>query len=170
MFLFIFFALRFDLYPLQFAEEYLRLSSTKLNVSKNSTRFIRESTLHSRLNSSLPRNYDIRDYYPQTRIQDQKKCGSCYAFATVAMYENLATILVPFTYRFLANMKIRFPGKPLSVQSVVDCSLSYDPNTENRGCDGGTFDGASDFIQYNGIVPSRNYPYVGEVSLIFVCN
>ena len=70
------------------------------------------------------------------------KCGSCWAFATVAALESA----------YLKTYKTRLD---LSEQQLVDCSKSYD------GCGTGTTLLAYNYIQSVGIVSEKSYPYQG---------
>lgn len=112
----------------------------------------------------LPTDYDIRDYFPQTPIRNQNPCSACYAFAVVSMVENLGNMLAPFKDDALTTVK--FPGISLSVQSIVDCSLTWDPYTSNHGCRGGNVRETFNLIRDNGLVSWDDYPYFAEVSFI----
>lgn len=69
------------------------------------------------LNLSLSVDYT----YLLTPIVNQKQCGSCWAFATVAQLEALYQ-QTSFRYKYT-----------LSPQYLIDCSL----NAPNSGCNGG---------------------------------
>jgi len=79
-------------------------------------------------------------------VRNQGSCGSCYAFATVQMFES-----------YVAE---RF-GKPvqeLSEQHIVDCTKSYG----NIGCSGGYSDISSQFLLDVGALKRQDYPYTAE--------
>lgn len=89
---------------------------------------------------------DWRESGCLTMVRDQRRCGSCYAFATVAMMEFL---------------HCEQTGKlvPFSEQYMVDCGKG---NIENmNGCDGSDLDSMAEFVEVWGVELSSNYPYVG---------
>lgn len=80
--------------------------------------------------------------YQKTRSQG--KCGSCYAFASIALYEWL------FCQK--TGKLIQF-----SEQYVVDCGHRL----EMKGCRGAKFTEVSRFVQKFGLDIRGNYPYIG---------
>merc|ERR1712190_278156 len=80
-------------------------------------------------------------------IKDQKQCGSCWAFATVANIEGV---------NFLKTQKLL----SLSEQELVDC----DKKTGDQGCSGGLPSNAfKDMIQNNiGLETEAAYPYTAQ--------
>lgn len=78
-------------------------------------------------------------------IQEQGKCGSCYAFSAIASLESAWAIKTGILYK-------------LSEQHIVDC----DPG--NFGCDGGNQNWALDFLGKNGTILSSDYNYTSEKS------
>ena len=76
----------------------------------------------SRHLDSLPANLDWRDRGMVTSVKDQGRCGSCWAFATIASLESLYLILNPNASNATANF---------SKQQQVNC------NTWSKGCHGG---------------------------------
>jgi len=77
--------------------------------------------------------------------RNQKKCGSCYAFAVISLYE---------------WMICRATGSltALSEQYLVDCGQ----RSGLKGCNGGSVVGASEFVRDYGLELSENYPYRGK--------
>lgn len=73
-------------------------------------------------------------------VRDQGMCGSCWAFATSGAIEGYYS-------------KLTGKYEKLSPQYLIDCSK------ENKGCDGGDFDPAFDFIKKSGIPKDNDYPY-----------
>jgi len=99
----------------------------------------------------LPRSFDARQKGIVTPVKNQKSCGSCSAFATVAMVETcLITSGAP-----KANMD-------LSEQQLVDCA--YD-NKAAFGCDGAYIRAYPDWLadKNNGFVNHENhYAYLNN--------
>lgn len=88
-----------------------------------------------------PATWDWRDYGVVTPARDQtEKCGSCWAFSTIASVESHYAIET-------GNLV------ELSEQQLVDCS------TENSGCRGGNAYMAYNHIINNGISARKDYPY-----------
>ena len=75
-------------------------------------------------------------------IKNQKECGSCWAFSSVASME---------TAYFLRNQKF----VSFSEQELVDCASSYG----NHGCNGGLMPFAFEYIMDNKITTEEAYPY-----------
>jgi len=90
----------------------------------------------------IPANFDWRDEANGlTPIKNQKQCGSCWAFGTVAVFENL--------------IKIRDNVvKSLSEQQLVSC------NNQGWGCSGGEF--AHDIHVNPGAALTADFPYTAE--------
>uniref|UniRef100_A0A914BZG9 Uncharacterized protein n=1 Tax=Acrobeloides nanus TaxID=290746 RepID=A0A914BZG9_9BILA len=87
----------------------------------------------------LPKNFDWRDSKIVTPVKDQGQCGSCWAFATIAVVE---AQIVKKTGQY----------QNLSEQELVDCAL-------NLGCNGGAPSLALTYIELNGIANETTYPY-----------
>uniref|UniRef100_A0A2K1R622 Cysteine proteinase n=1 Tax=Populus trichocarpa TaxID=3694 RepID=A0A2K1R622_POPTR len=106
-----------------------------LHGPRQGTGFIHEGT------SNLPSSVDWRKNGAVTSIRDQGKCGSCWAFSTVAAVEGINKIK---TGELVS----------LSEQELVDC------DSDNHGCDGGLMEDAFKFIkQIGGLTSENSYPY-----------
>ncbi|XP_038896226.1 vignain-like [Benincasa hispida] len=92
----------------------------------------------------LPSSIDWRKKGAVTDIKNQGRCGSCWAFAAVAVVEGINQIK---TNKLVS----------LSEQEVVDCDY------KDGGCGGGFYDSAFEFMmENNGITIEENYPYYAE--------
>ncbi|CBI21373.3 unnamed protein product, partial [Vitis vinifera] len=92
----------------------------------------------------LPESVDWRETGAVNPVKDQRSCGSCWAFSTVAAVEGINQIV---TGELIS----------LSEQELVDCDTEYD-----MGCNGGLMDYAFDFIIKNGgLDTEKDYPYTG---------
>ncbi|KAG7029224.1 hypothetical protein SDJN02_07562, partial [Cucurbita argyrosperma subsp. argyrosperma] len=97
--------------------------------------------------TDLPSYIDWRERGAVNDIKEQGRCGSCWAFSSVAAVEGINQIK---TNRLLS----------LSEQELLDC------NIRNRGCNGGFMEIAFDFIKRNGGIATENsYPYHGARGL-----
>ncbi|KAM9979946.1 hypothetical protein ACTFIZ_006192 [Dictyostelium cf. discoideum] len=92
--------------------------------------------------SSRPSSFNWRHYGAVTSVKDQKTCGSCYAFSTLAALES----------KILKNKNINYD---LSEQELVDCT------DKNKGCEGGWMNPCFDYIQKKGISNEHDYMYTG---------
>jgi C1A family cysteine protease len=88
---------------------------------------------------------DWRTQNVVTSIKNQRKCGSCYAFATAAVMESLYAI------KTKSQNPIDF-----SPQQLIDCS-----SNGNNGCSGGNFPPSIRFLLGQGgkIATLASYPY-----------
>ncbi|KAL6961451.1 cathepsin L [Sarracenia purpurea var. burkii] len=92
----------------------------------------------------LPESVDWREKGAVAPVKDQGRCGSCWAFSTVAAVEGVNQIATGELIQ-------------LSEQELVDCDRTY-----NAGCNGGLMDYAFEFILGNGGMDTEDdYPYQG---------
>lgn len=95
------------------------------------------------VNHALPTSYDARSYGLVNSVRDQRQCGSCWAFATVAVME--------------AGYKKAHGTLPqLSEQQLVDC----DPN--DSGCSGGWPERAFKYLKSSGLMKRSEYAYTAR--------
>ncbi|XP_063039889.1 procathepsin L-like [Engraulis encrasicolus] len=91
----------------------------------------------------LPATVDWRQKGCVQRVKDQHQCGSCWAFAAIAVLESHTCI----EHGYLPS---------LSEQQLLDCSRGYG----NHGCHGGWEAAAFDYVRDNGgIDTDEAYPY-----------
>jgi len=92
----------------------------------------------------LPAAVDHRDKGLVNPVENQKACGSCWAFSTAGALEGLHALKT-------GNLV------SLSKQQLVDC------NRVNRGCGGGWMNKAFDYIISNdGVNTGQSYPYIAH--------
>ncbi|CAF1251730.1 unnamed protein product [Rotaria sordida] len=101
--------------------------------------------------SQQPNTFDWRTKNVVSPIKHQGYCGSCYAFATVAVMESLYAI------KTNSQNVTRF-----SEQQIVDCS-----SKGNSGCCGGNFEPSVKFLSEKGgkIAIEASYPYAEKLAL-----
>ncbi|KAF7268187.1 hypothetical protein GWI33_018649 [Rhynchophorus ferrugineus] len=96
---------------------------------------------------AIPTSFDWRSKGVLNAVKDQGNCGSCWAFASVAVVESAYAIK---TGNLLS----------LSEQQLVDCARGGSYISE--GCDGGIYEDALDYVTKNGIDSESAYPYKGR--------
>ncbi|XP_060807624.1 procathepsin L-like isoform X1 [Amyelois transitella] len=92
-----------------------------------------------------PKKVDWRSKGFKPRLEEQFKCGACYAFA-------VAHALQAQLYKRHGNWS------ELSPQQIVDCSLI----DGNMGCDGGSLRAAFRYAARKGLLMENYYPYTGK--------
>ncbi|CAN6213966.1 unnamed protein product [Urochloa humidicola] len=104
---------------------------------------------YANLSAAAPVSVDWRASGAVTPVKNQGRCGSCWAFSTVAVVESI--------YQIRTGKLVS-----LSEQELVDC------DTLDAGCDGGISYRALTWITSNGgITTEADYPYTGATG---VCN
>jgi len=126
-----------DLTKEEFAGQYLTLKVEEPNSwCKPGLKFL-EAT-------ETVTDFDWRTQNGVSPVKDQGRCGSCWAFSTVAFLESQSLI---------KNKK----AVTYSEQQLVDCDHLGD-----KGCSGGLMQSALKYIQTAGIEADSQYPYKGE--------
>jgi C1A family cysteine protease len=74
-------------------------------------------------------------------VRDQRQCGACWAFATMAVIEGNWQM----TGRALEDH--------LSAQQLLDC------DKDDSACDGGWYEGSLGYLKSNYAILNKNYPY-----------
>lgn len=96
---------------------------------------------------SLPDSMDWREMGFNTPPDNQKSCGSCYAFSIALSVE--AQI-----YRRIGKIV------GLSQQQIIDCSVSVG----NHGCSGGSLRNTLRYLEScGGLMRDVDYPYTSSV-------
>lgn len=100
---------------------------------------------------SFPPSIDWRTKGVISPVKDQGACGSCWAFASTANIESYVAL----------------SGAPLPVlapQQLVSCSKNPQQCGGTGGCGGSIAELAYDYVQANGMVLEKNYPYTARDS------
>jgi cathepsin F len=145
-----------DLTPAEFRKQYL----SKMEAGEKLAKACLKTGIYHTPSKikDIPDSFDWRDHNGVVNaVQDQKSCGSCWAFSTAGNVEGVVGVA----------------GKPsgtLSSQYIVDCSkgctsLIYQKkNTTvcNEGCSGGwPWSAMMDIIDQGGLPGEADYPYKG---------
>merc|ERR1711981_811099 len=102
----------------------------------------RTVTNFDKLGSSIPQSFDWVDLNMTSPVKNQGSCGSCYAFASVGMFESRARVQTNGAWQPL-----------FSEQAILSCS-QY-----SQGCNGGFPYLISKYAQDFGIVESHCMEY-----------
>lgn len=103
-----------------------------------------------RQQQDIPESFDWRTEGFITPVNNQKSCGSCYAFS-------IAHCVQGQVFKRTGNII------PLSEQQIVDCSVK----TGNHGCGGGSLRTTLKYIQQSGgMMREKDYPYVSAVRMV----
>lgn len=122
-------------------EEEFKKKYAGLNIEEKKSDIIDEG-LGYELPAPKAKMLGLSDYKP--KIRDQKECGSCWAFSTIATTE---------AYYY----KMKMVQIDLSQQELVDCDTQG-----GNGCDGGWPTDSYWYIVDNGIQNAASYPYKGN--------
>mmetsp|Transcript_26187 Transcript_26187/g.61094 ORF Transcript_26187/g.61094 Transcript_26187/m.61094 type:complete len:544 (-) Transcript_26187:149-1780(-) len=100
----------------------------------------------SRSLEELPSSVDWEEAGAVTEIKNQKSCGSCYSFATIAALEG--------AWQIKTGQLI-----DMSNQQVVDCTYQMGPTPHNMGCGGGYLSTSFKYMKDDGICTWDSFPY-----------
>uniref|UniRef100_A0A2S2PT97 Putative cysteine proteinase n=1 Tax=Schizaphis graminum TaxID=13262 RepID=A0A2S2PT97_SCHGA len=126
-----------DLTKNEFKKKYLGLDSSLSSKNTLPMAVIPQNT-------SIPNEFDWRDYNAVTPVKNQGACGSCWAFSAIANIEG----------QYALKSKTLLS---LSEQELVDCD-----NLDN-GCGGGLMTQAFEAIKnLGGLETESDYPYEGH--------
>lgn len=123
---------------LSFDEKKQVLASAK-SLESNSSKLLQAAP--SKFKAS-PTSLNWTDLGLVHAVDDQKMCGSCYAFASVGVVEGVM---------LRKNLTTR-----LSVQQIVDC------DKVDEGCNGGEPINALKWAKRNGLASAAEYPYTSN--------
>ncbi|KHN75335.1 Putative cysteine proteinase [Toxocara canis] len=123
--------------------ENILMSEDALRELRKMANFIRPANKKTLKTEEVPDYFDWRPFNVVTPVKSQFKCGSCWAFATVAVVESAYAI---------ANGELR----SLSEQQLLDCDLN------DNACDGGRVENALQYVYENGLMNEDDYPYVAH--------
>lgn len=99
---------------------------------------------------TIPPRLDWREQGFLTRPENQRDCGSCYAYSIAG---SIAGQIFKQTGRLIS----------LSEQQIVDCSVS----TGNLGCNGGSLRNTLQYLERaGGLMLSSSYPYRSQVIIV----
>ncbi|KAH0485225.1 MAG: hypothetical protein KVP17_002923 [Porospora cf. gigantea B] len=101
------------------------------------------------LHFQLPGDVDWRTVGCVRQPKNQQKCGSCWAFATVAALESAVCI---------AGLPDRHPLPNYSEQELLDCSWFLG----DRGCNGGLTEWGAEYVADWGLCPEEEYEYTAS--------
>jgi KDEL-tailed cysteine endopeptidase len=144
-----------DLSIIEFEKQYLSFTSDNeyktLSLDKDLNCKV-DNTLNNIFIES-PDEFDWEKKNKVSCVKNQGKCGSCWAFSTVAAIESENAIV---------NNKLI----NLSEQELIDCAGDeYD----NKGCGGGLMENAFHYVIDRGLCSEENYPYEGVDNICRNC-
>jgi cathepsin F len=140
----------FDLTEQEFQKTYLTFT---IPFSELMTALVDDlNTEATRLLQTIPINFDWRSSGAVTPVKDQKQCGCCWAFSSVANIESLYYI----KYRQVVD---------LAEQQLLNC------DTYDGGCNGGSMMNAFTYLKYStGLIKESDLPYTSIQSACAVAN
>ncbi|XP_060518366.1 tubulointerstitial nephritis antigen-like [Cylas formicarius] len=99
--------------------------------------------------SALPKEFNTETRWPRyiSGIRDQGWCGSSWAISTAAVASDRYGIVS----KGLEEVQ-------LSAQNIISCE------TKDKGCEGGRYDRAWNFVRKFGLVDENCFPYVGNTT------
>lgn len=120
-------------------EEKKQVLAGAKSLESNSTNLLQASPVKFK---TAPASLNWTDLGLVHEVEDQKMCGSCYAFATVGVVEGVM---------LRKNVTTRF-----SVQQIVDC------DKVDEGCNGGEPINTLRWVKNNKIGSASDYPYTSK--------
>ncbi|KAK4259628.1 hypothetical protein QN277_005940 [Acacia crassicarpa] len=128
----------------EFSKIYLHEIEEPIMEGNNSKRILNDASCRN-----APSSWDWRTKGAVTYVKDQGRCGSCWAFSATGAIEGITRIVS----KWLPD---------LSEQQLISCV------TSNKGCQGGWYGKAFDYVMNNGGITSEaHYPYRADGS---ACN
>ncbi|CDW83109.1 cysteine protease [Stylonychia lemnae] len=99
---------------------------------------------------SIPKQLDWRFSNIITQVKNQGRCGSCYAFSSIASFESL----------LILNNRAKYQEIDLSEQQIIDCTRQY----SNLGCRGGDVSKVFEYLMQIKVQNESTYPYIKKVN------
>ncbi|XP_064076719.1 procathepsin L-like [Vanessa tameamea] len=130
-----------DLTTEEFIQQYTGYRSS--NSTANKAKTISKGPKINLKFGDAPESFDWRKQGVVSVVKDQRRCGSCWAFSTIATVES--------AYAIKTGQSVL-----LSEQQLVDCATNY-----CAGCQGGIPHYACEYLKLNGVMSADSYPYKG---------